>query len=177
MPKSVQDKMGIGFSTVALTEWEWDTQANLANPPWDSPITIISLWAADLAAYSIGPIMGFSVWKGSGGPTSRINTFSASALITPLCHHWGKWEMRELIEGRVVEMRQWGNTQILNSCEKLWESLFLCVPLGPFSLCLCQLEAHNVVPLLQSNWKPILCSACTKMLVIGEPDCMAGKIQ
>lgn len=33
MPKSVQDKMGIGFSTVALTEWEWDTQANLANPP------------------------------------------------------------------------------------------------------------------------------------------------
>lgn len=71
-----------------------------------------------------------------GGPTSRINTSSASALIAPVCHCWGKWAMREWIQGGIVEMRQWGASQILSSCQRLWDSLFFCPWARYFSLSL-----------------------------------------
>lgn len=152
MPKSVQDKAGIGFSTVAPTGWEYDTQANLTNPPWKSPITIISLGATDLRVYSIGPIMGCSVWNRSGGgPTSRINTFSTSALITPVCHHrgesewWGSW---------CGGMLKWGNGGTLKFSIPAKGFKTPCASQPLFLSCLLawslQLEeVYNVVP----HWK------------------------
>lgn len=124
MPKSVQDKMGIGFSTVVPTGWNWDIKANLTTQSWGVSyyhnFTVIH-WPHSLL---IRPVMDYSVCSGSCevGGGGHLNFTANYYSVLPL----GK-----VSDERVDRRGNCWNRAIRKCSNSLmlhWESLFLCLP-------------------------------------------------
>lgn len=101
IPKSVQDKMGIGFSTVASTGWEWHTQVNLTNPLWEGSRYYYFNVSQSLLCQVNNKV--FCLDWGCEAPRPGLTPSSTSPLITPMCHHreserYGNWQKEELLK-------------------------------------------------------------------------------